>query len=132
MKLCIPSMGDRGLNEAVGEHFGRVPCYTIYDTASKEVEVLKNTSAHMGGTGYPAQILADAGIDAMVCGGIGQRAIQMFDDQGIVVFSGARGSVGDAVQLWENGVLEAATNANACKQHAFRGEGTGDGHEHHH
>ena len=34
MKVCIPTMGDRGMEETVGGHFGRVPTYTLVDTDS--------------------------------------------------------------------------------------------------
>jgi len=129
MKLCIPSMGDRGLDEQVGEHFGRVPFYTLVDPETKEVKVVPNNSGHMGGQGYPAEILANMAIDAMLCGGLGRRAIQMFQDRGVMVYVGATGTVRDAVNAYENKSLEAATDANACAQHAFRGQGVDGSHE---
>ena len=132
MKLCIPSLGERGLDEQVGEHFGRVPFYTLYDTNSKEVELLENTSTHMGGAGYPTELIAKAGANTMICGGLGGRAIQMFEEMGIMVYVGARGTVKEAIQLWENGTLEAATDENACRQHAFRDEKRHGEHHHHH
>ena len=133
MKLCIPSMGTRGLNEQVGEHFGRVPNYTIVDTETGDVKIEANTSAHvMGGQGYPAEILAKMGIDTMLCGGLGRRAIQMFEDAGIMVYVGASGMVSDAVDAFNNKRLEAATDENACAQHAYRGGGIGEGHGHNH
>ncbi|MHA1386469.1 MAG: NifB/NifX family molybdenum-iron cluster-binding protein, partial [Candidatus Helarchaeota archaeon] len=61
MKVCIPTMGDKGLDEEVGAHFGRVPTYTIIDTETNNVEVVKNNSEHMGGVGLPAEILASLG-----------------------------------------------------------------------
>ena len=44
MKLCIPTMGDRGMEEMVGEHFGRVPTYTLVDTETGDVKVVQNTT----------------------------------------------------------------------------------------
>jgi predicted Fe-Mo cluster-binding NifX family protein len=136
MKLCIPSMGKNGLNETVGEHFGRVPAYTVFDTETEEVKILDNTSEHMGGSGYPAEILAKAGINTMLCGGLGRRAISMFEEAGVMVFVGANGTVKEAIEMWKAGKLQAATDENACAQHAYRGdgigEGHGDGHGHHH
>ncbi|HID71205.1 MAG TPA: dinitrogenase iron-molybdenum cofactor biosynthesis protein, partial [Thermoplasmata archaeon] len=86
MKVCVPSLGKRGLEERVGEHFGRVPFYTIYDTETGKVEVIENTSQHMGGTGYPAEIISRKGVEVMLCKGIGRRAIQMFEEFGVMVF----------------------------------------------
>ena len=132
MKICIPSMGNRGLDEQVGEHFGRVPYYTMIDSETDEVKVIDNASGHMGGAGYPAEILANAGVNVMICGGLGRRAITMFEESGVMVYVGASGTVGNAYQMYKNGKLEAATDENACAQHAFRGEGIGDGHGHYH
>jgi len=136
MKICIPSMGTAGLDEQVGEHFGRVPTYTVYDSETEEVTVMNNTSEHMGGVGLPAEILARKGINTMLCGGLGSRAVSLFEMSGVMVYIGARGTVRDAINAWKAGQLRAATNENACAEHAFRGEGFGeghgDGHEHGH
>lgn len=126
MKVCVPTMGDKGLEDVVGEHFGRVSFYTIVDSETKEVEVLRNTSEHMSGRGYPPEIMAKAGVDVMICAGLGRRAIMMFEEMGIMVYVGASGSVEDAIDMWENNNLPAATDENACQQHAFRK------HDHHH
>jgi len=124
MKVCVPSLGKRGLEERVGEHFGRVPFYTIYDTETGKVEVIENTSQHMGGTGYPAEIISRKGVEVMLCKGIGRRAIQMFEEFGVMVFVGAKGGVKETIEMWEKGELEAATDEKACKEHKF-------GHHHH-
>lgn len=126
MKLAVPSSDSGGLKDLVGEHFGRVPNYTLFDTETNEVAIVKNTSEHAGGTGYPPEILAPAGAEAMLCGGLGRRAIMMFQELGIMVYVGARGTVQDAIQMWKDGQLQAATDETACQQHAFRGEGRGD------
>lgn len=132
MKVCIPTMGKNGLNENVGEHFGRVPTYTVVDTKTNEVNVVDNTSEHTGGSGYPPEIIAQTGAEVMLCGGLGRRAISMFEELGIMVYVGASGTVKDAIQMWQAGKLQQATDENACRQHAFRGEGHGQGHGHEH
>lgn len=128
MKVCIPTMGNKGLDDQVGEHFGRVPYYTVVDTETDEVEALTNTSEHMGGRGYPPEIMAKAGVNVMLCGGLGRRAIMMFQDLGIMVYVGAYGRVKDAIKMWKDGQLQSATDENACRQHAYRKH---DDHHHH-
>jgi len=120
-------MGEKGLDEQVGEHFGRVPTYTIVDTDTDEVKIIDNTSEHLGGTGYPPEIIAKTGAEAMVCSGLGRRAILMFEELGIMVYVGAYGTVRNAIQMWKDGRLQKASDENACKQHGFRRED----HEHH-
>lgn len=129
MRISVPSMGNKGLDERVGEHFGRVPAYTVVDTETDAVETISNTSEHMGGTGYPPELMVKAGVNVMVCGGLGRRAIMMFEEMGIRVFVGASGTVRDAVSAFQAGALEEATDENACRQHAFRSQDHG---EHHH
>jgi predicted Fe-Mo cluster-binding NifX family protein len=128
MKICIPTMGNNGLNDFVGEHFGRVPTYTIVDLDTDEVKVVQNTSDHMGGVGYPPEIMAREGVKVLVCRGLGQRAISMFDETGIEVYIGASGTVKDAISAYQQGRLKKAGAGDACGQHAFRDQ---HHHEHH-
>ena len=120
MKLGIPSMGDNGLDEQVGEHFGRVPTYTIVDLDSDTVEVIPNTSHHMGGQGDPPEILKKNGVEVMICQGLGRRAIDLFHSIGIDVYIGAHGSVRDAVEAYRNGKLQQANVGDGCQKHQFR------------
>lgn len=120
MKICIPTNGEAGLDDSVGEHFGRVPTYTIVDLDTDEVKVIPNTSNHMNGQGYPPEIMAREGVNAMVCSGLGRRAITMFSELGIEVYIGASGTVKDAVEDFKKGRLNKADESSACGQHAFR------------
>ena len=129
MKVCIPTEGNKGLDELVGEHFGMAPYFTVVDTETDEVKALTNTSEHKGGRGYPPEIMAKAGVDVMLCGGLGGRAIMMFEQMGIMVYVGAHGKVRDAIEMWNNNKLQVATDKNACKQHGS-GHDHCDGHHH--
>ncbi len=124
MKICIPTTGDRGLDDRVGEHFGRVPNYTIVDIETNEVKVIPNTSHHMGGHVDPPEIMAREGVNVMVCQGLGRRAINMFEDLGIDVYIGASGTVREAVDTFKQGKLQKASESDGCGKHAFR--------DHHH
>ena len=128
MKICIPTMGTRGLDEYVGEHFGRVPTYTIVDFDTNEIKVIPNTSEHMGGTGYPPEIMAHAGVNTLICSGLGRRAIGMFEEIGIDVYIGASGTVKDAIAAFREGRLQKAGVGDACSKHAFHDQ---HHHEHH-
>ncbi|MBN2066779.1 MAG: NifB/NifX family molybdenum-iron cluster-binding protein [Candidatus Thermoplasmatota archaeon] len=120
MKVCIPTMGENGLNNFVGEHFGRVPTYTIVDLDTDDVKVIPNTSHHMGGQVDPPQIMVKEGVNVMLCQGLGRRAITMFEEFGIEVYIGASGTVKDAVDAFKQGRLQKASINDACGQHAFR------------
>ena len=120
MKICIPTMGENGLNNLVGEHFGRVPTYTIVDLDTDNVKVIPNTSHHMGGQVDPPEIMAREGVNVMICQGLGRRAITMFEEFGIEVYIGASGTVRDVVTAFKQGRLQKANINDACGQHAFR------------
>ena len=116
MRVCVPSAGPGGLDDWVGEHFGRVPTYTIYDTETGQVEILPNTSEHMGGVGLPAELLAQAGVEVVICAGLGRRAIGLLSQSGIEVCTGATGTVREAIEAWRSGKL---SGADACDRHLF-------------
>lgn len=117
MKVCIPTEGDGGIDDSVGQHFGRVPTYTVVDIDTGEVEVIANTSEHRGGTGLPPELISKTGTHVMLCGGLGPKAVTMFEQFGIDVFVGAEGTVRDAIEAWKQGMLMEATDENACREH---------------
>lgn len=125
MKVGIPSMGEKGLDEQVGQHFGRVTHYTIVNLDTDEVNVIQNTSHHMGGMLNPPEILKNEGVDIMLCSGLGRRAITLFEEIGIAVYIGASGNVRDAISAFKNGNLQQATLSDSCQEHTF-----GDRHHH--
>jgi len=118
-KICIPTEGAGGLDAAVGEHFGRVPTFTVFDTESGSARIVPNTSEHMGGQGLPADLLADMGIDVVLCQGLGRRAIGILSQRGIHVSIGFRGSAGEAIDAWKQGETDAVGEESACQQRTF-------------
>ena len=131
MKICIPTMDNKGLDDFVGEHFGRVPTYTIVDLENNEVKVIQNTSEHMGGIGYPPEIMMREGVSVLVCRGLGRRAIGMFEETGIEVYIGASGTVKDAISAYKEGRLHKADSNDACGRHAFRDQHHHENHGEH-
>ena len=132
MRLCIPSETTGGLEDQVGYHFGRVINYTIFDDTSNQVEIIENTSSHRGGTKLPAELLRDHNVDVMICGGIGRRAIQLFEQYGVEIYIGAQGIVKDVIEQFKQNKLQMATNKDACQQHKYRKDDHNHDHEHHH
>ncbi|MBS3787065.1 NifB/NifX family molybdenum-iron cluster-binding protein [Candidatus Bipolaricaulota bacterium] len=128
MRVCFPTEGNAGLEERVGEHFGRVPTYTIVDTESDDVEIISNDSTHQGGKGLPANLLAQEGVDVMICSGLGRKAINLFEEHGIEVCIGAGGRVKEALEEWRNDHLKSASQSDACERHEFGGHGHNDNH----
>ncbi len=118
-RVCVPTAGRGGLDDLVGEHFGRVPAYTIYNTETDQVEIVRNDSEHTGGTGLPGEILSNLGIDVLLCRGLGRRAIGILNTNRIEVCIGISGTAREAIESWKGGKLSGASEGDACQEHAF-------------
>jgi len=124
MTICIPTRGDAGLEDSVFDHFGSAPYFTLYDSESGEVSTIANHNAHHShGTCHPMMQLAGYNIDCVVCGGMGRRAIQALNADGIKVFYARATSVNDVVARIKAGDLKELTSAQACQGHGHHGSG---------
>jgi predicted Fe-Mo cluster-binding NifX family protein len=126
MKLCIPSLGEGGLDADVSPHFGRAPTFTMYETETEAVEVVENDGKHRGGSEAPPVLIAREGADALVCANLGRKAVDRFCANDIEVYSNAAGTVREAIQAWEAGELTDATTEDEPCGHDDHG------HEHGH
>ena len=71
-------------------HFGRSEQFKIYDI--QDGKVLNEQVVGTGGTGHGALagLLANGGVDTLICGGIGGGAINALTQAGITVYAGAQ------------------------------------------
>ena len=117
MKVCIPTANDGGLEDTVSEHFGRANSFTIVDLDSGEVKVIRNKSIHMGGKLYPPEIMAREKVDAMICKGIGVKALMRFSELRIDVYISEGGKVKDILECFRRGDLKKADIGDGCSGH---------------
>ncbi len=118
MRICIPTETNEGKNAQVYSHFGSAPYFIIYDTADDSVEVIKNANEHHShGTCHPMGALSGKKVDAVVCAGMGARAIQKLNEGGIKAYRARPGTVEDIVSEFKQKTLEEITVENACAQH---------------
>ena len=101
MKIAISSKG-KNLDAAVSEVFGRCPYFIIVEIDGKKIvktEAIENVSAkQVGGTGIlAAQAVAEKGVNAIIAGNIGPRALDVFRQFGIETFQG-KGPAKEALQ----------------------------------
>ena len=114
MRVAIPTADDRGFDSTVFEHFGKAPYFTVVDTETGQADAEPNRGQHQGGTQSPAEIIAESGVDAILCGGLGRRAVRLFGDEGIQVYWGAKGKVKEVLEDYSAGRLQQATEEGAC------------------
>lgn len=118
MRICIPTETNEGINAKVYAHFGSAPYFTIYDTKLNKVEVVSNDNMnHTHGMCQPMNVLANKNINAVLCSGMGTRAIQKLNESGIKVYKIIPGKVSDIVEQFINGDIEEITVEDACGQH---------------
>jgi predicted Fe-Mo cluster-binding NifX family protein len=132
MKLCIPTMDERGLAGMPSDHFGSAPFFTFVDTESGETEVERNGgSHHVHGACRPLDSLGTRGVDAVVCRGLGKRAFSRLKSGGVDVFVTLERDVGSTVEAFKEGRLRELTSEEAChgRDHGH-GHGHGHGHAH--
>ena len=127
MKIGVPSTG-RDIDSAVDQRLGRCPYFLIVDAESMNYEAISNESAAAaGGAGVQtAQMLARAGVDAVISSNAGPNAFQTLKAAGIKVFTGASGTVREAIEMYKNGKLKEMDEANVGS-HAGMGSSGGRG-----
>jgi predicted Fe-Mo cluster-binding NifX family protein len=115
MIVCVPTEGERGMDEAVSGHFGRAKTYTLFDTTTNGVRVIENNGERKGAKGSASEHLVKENVEAVLAGKLGAEAIARLKKNGIWVYVGAEGTVLDTITRWRNGRLQHATVDNASE-----------------
>lgn len=118
MRLAIPSEVPGGLESAFCPHFGHAPAYTLVELNGAEVselQVVANAPHQAGGCMGPVNLLKQAGVEALVTGGMGARPLAGLQQSGITVyFGGQPGTVRQAAQLVAAGQAPEFSPAQVC------------------
>lgn len=117
MKICMPVLDTNGMTSAMSPHFGQAGQFAVFDDATDELTFVQNDGSHHGGTLTPPEILNKAGIDVLLCGGLGVKAVRLFQQFNIQVYCNASGTVGDVIEAFKAGKLVEATENTACQHH---------------
>lgn len=118
MKICIPTESKDGKKAKIYGHFGSAPCFTVYDTENDAVDIIDNSNQHhVHGACQPMGALTGKKIDAVVCGGMGARAVQKLTEGGIKTYRASGGTVEEIIKRYKQGELEELTTESACSQH---------------
>ena len=115
MKFCIPARGE-GLDAAVDTRFGRAERFVVVDTETGEVRSFPNAGASAGhGAGVQAaRSVAGSGAEAVLAPACGPKAFEVLEAAGVAVYSGAAGTVREAIEAFEAGRLRRLEEADAA------------------
>ncbi len=93
IRVAISTDGD-----FVSAHFGRCPSFTIVDIENNRVvkkEVIDNPGHHPG---QLPEFLYKKNVNAIICGGMGQRALALFQQYGIDSIVGVEGKINEVIE----------------------------------
>lgn len=114
MKIAVTTQGNQ-----VFQHFGKCPSFTVFTVKNGKVADKKVIDASQSGHAALAGFLKGAGVDTVICGGIGGGARQMLASAGIQLISGSEGSIDDAVKSFLSGNLK--DQGGSCDHHEEQG-----------
>lgn len=115
MKICIPVLNDVGPDSPLFDHFGSAPMFALADTDTGLVYVTPNGGRHHAqGKCSPVEHIDVGRTDAVVCQGMGRRALQSLCDQGIEVLLTTAKTVREALAQAREGSLQSLTKDGAC------------------
>ena len=124
MKIAIPFDGGK-----VAAHFGKTVQFRVYEAENGRILTAREETAGAAGHEALAAFLKELGVNAVVCGGIGDGAVAALENAGIGVCSGADGDADEAAERYLAGAL-ASSGANCTHHHAAaHEEGCGCGHD---
>jgi len=128
MLACIPTRGNAGSEDTVFDHFGSAPYFTLYDSETGEMTVLENRNAHHShGTCHPMAQLTRYRINCVICSGMGRRAIEALNSEGIKIYHSPSSKVEEVIEKLKTEALVEMDPLTACRGHG-QGHGMGLGH----
>ncbi|WP_041139208.1 DUF134 domain-containing protein [Beduini massiliensis] len=108
-------------NGKVFQHFGHTKQFKFYDVEDKKVVKSQIVDTNGQGHGALSEFLTQAGVDMLICGGIGGGAQTALSNTGIPLYGGVTGEADEAVNAYLTGELNYDVNVH-CSHHE---------HEHH-
>jgi len=120
MKIAISTEEKNGLDSPISHHFGRCPYYVLVDMEGVSIATvtsIENPYFQQHKPGMVPEFIKNQGVDVMISGGMGRRAIDFFDQFGIQVATGAVGNVRMTLELYMDGKLQGATPCRESVEH---------------
>jgi len=125
MKVCITTRGE-GLTAEVDPTFGRAAYFLFVDTDTlgsdaPAVESVENVPGAHGAGVQAAQTVAEKGATVVITGSVGPNAYQGLAAAGIEIYTGAAGTVEQALADFQAGKLTRSGEATGARHGGGRG-----------
>jgi predicted Fe-Mo cluster-binding NifX family protein len=121
MRIAISADNYNGLDSIVSPHFGRCPHFVLVDMDGQDVKDVSAVANPYYSNHRPGQVPAfinSHGVNVMLTGGMGRRAIMFFEQFGIQAVTGAAGSVRQSLEYYLGGTLQGAAPCRESVEHA--------------
>jgi predicted Fe-Mo cluster-binding NifX family protein len=114
MKLVITSEGESS-QSSMDPRFGRAKFFVVMDTETQEVTAIPNTvnlNATQGAGIQAGKTIVELGIKSLITGHVGPKAFATLQAGNVEVYTGATGTVADAVAQLKSGQLKKVSSAD--------------------
>ena len=111
MKVVVTSIGG-GLDSQVDPRFGRASTFVLVDTETNETESIDNSSGAAAAQGagiQAAEAVSRLGAECLVTGHCGPKAFRALSAAGIKIYTGASGTIAEAIGQLKSGELQLST-----------------------
>ena len=123
MRVAFSTMDDLGVNARISQHFGRCPFFTVVEVDEEgevvNIETHENPYYNAHVQGAVPKFVSSLGVDAIIAGGMGPRAIMFFESAGIKPFTTDLPTVSEALFALLRGEMEGAS---PCKDSHHGGD----------
>lgn len=115
MILCIPTNDDRGIEAKLSSHFGKAPWFTIVDSTTGNVKLIRNDETRRThGACVPVEEIAQHGVEGVLCRGIGAGASARLAAVGIAVYLTDESVLASGIEALHAGRVKTLAGAGAC------------------
>jgi len=114
VKIVVSASG-AGLEAQVDPRFGRAAAFVLFDTQTREVQQVDNQqslNAAQGAGIQAAESVSRLGAECLITGHCGPKAFRTLQAAGVRVYTGAAGTVGEAIAALQQGRLALAEAAD--------------------
>ncbi len=114
MRIAVTSTGE-DLDSNMDPRFGRAAYFIIVNPETMEYETVENSqnlNLPQGAGIQAGKTVIDNNANVLITGNCGPKAFKVLQSAGVKIFTGAEGSVSDAVSKYKNGELELTGEAN--------------------
>jgi len=125
LKVAITAQG-KDTSSATDPRFGRCQYFIIVNTNRDSFEAVSNENLNAsGGAGIAtAQMLVNQGVEAVITGNMGPKAMRVLQAAGITAYSTTAKTVQEALAQWRAGVLSPIEQSNVGAHYGM-GKGMG-------